>query len=256
MAKYYVIGDIHGSINNLISLLHCMELDADTYVIMCGDVGIQYGYIGTTLPQVMKQYPCTFIVMRGNHDTRYWKYYSQDHESCEIFEQWGNKFLREKNYPNVWYVRDEGGLYEIPELGSCLFVPGAYSIDKYYRLRSNLPYEEDEQLTYSEMDKLVRIAKTHDIDYVFSHTCPKSWILQFVDLFLPGVDESQVDHSMEKMLDIIYEQIQGQYQMWFFGHYHDDRVIRDDDILGIMLYHKFAEIGGYSERQDSTSDLS
>ena len=244
--RYYVIGDIHGNPVALKSLLSDMTLDEDTYVIMCGDVGILYGNdkMGSLLHEMVKL-PCKFVVMRGNHDARYWKAYGERGESCEVFDVWGNQMMHQKKYPNVWYVRDEGGLYEIPELGSCLFVPGAYSVDKWYRISRGMAWERDEQLTYKEADALICTAQDNKIDFVFSHTCPQSWQLQFEDLFINGLGQGSVETFMEELLDVIYDKVKDCYSGWFFGHYHDDRVIYDgDDEMGVMLYKCYVELGG------------
>lgn len=255
MAKYYVIGDIHGSADVLTDNLYGTTLDAETYVILCGDVGILYGgnKMGRLLNR-MSQYPCTFIVMRGNHDARYWKAYRERDEEYEIFDVWGNKMLRQREYPNVWYVRDEGGLYEIPEVGNVLFVPGAYSVDKWYRLQRGMAWEHDEQLTYREMDALIETSKERRIDAVISHTCPLSWRDQFKHLLMEGIDQGSVDCTMEKWLDILYDIVKDDCKQWFFGHYHDDLGITDDGepydpcrnrVIGVMLYDCYDVLGGY-----------
>lgn len=253
--RYYVIGDIHGSYPALEHLLANMTLDKDTYVIMCGDVGILYGdnKMGSLLHKMVK-YSCTFVVMRGNHDARYWKRYRERGESLEVFDMWGNQMARQGKYPNVWYVRDEGGLYEVPQVGNVLFIPGAYSVDKWHRLQRGMAWEHDEQLTYAEMDALIEIAQNNYIDAVISHTCPLSWQPQFKDLFLDGLDQGSIENGMEKFLDVIYDIVKPTYRQWFFGHYHDDRFIFDEadyhsplvsTPIGVMLYKYYDVLGGY-----------
>lgn len=251
MNRYYVIGDIHGNWRKLCLLLEDMTLDDHTYVIMCGDVGIVYGdnKYGELLHK-MKGFPCKFIVMRGNHDARYWKAYRERGESLEVVDMFGNQIAYQRKYPNVLYIKDEGGLYDFEDLGKCLFIPGAYSVDKWYRLRNGLPWEHDEQLTYKEMDAIVETALSNRIDFVFSHTCPWSWTDQFSDLFLSGLDQDSVDKTMEKWLEPVYDITKDKYKMWFFGHYHDDRAVKagDGNVVGIMLYNTWMELGGDIER--------
>lgn len=243
MKKYYALGDIHGRSDILQHELSQIFMDNDTeyndiYVILLGDVGIVYGdYQAKSLVDMMSHLPIIFIIMRGNHDKRYWKYYISDNREIEIFDKWGNSFLREIKYPNIWYVRDEGGLYDIPEIGECLFVPGASSIDKFYRLFNRLPYEYDEQLTDAEMDAVINTAKNNPIDIIFSHTCPLEWQQYFKDLLLSNIDPSQIDNTPEKFLQKLLEIVRDRYNMWYFGHYHDDRNIFDcNKIVGKMLY--------------------
>ena len=69
----YVIADIHGSALSLQQDMKYMpELTKDDYIIIAGDAGLEYGpYSMGSLKKYMKKLPCTFVVMRGNHDNRY-----------------------------------------------------------------------------------------------------------------------------------------------------------------------------------------
>ena len=69
----YVIADIHGSALSLQQDMKYMpELTKDDYIIIAGDAGLEYGqYSMGSLKKYMMKLPCTFIVMRGNHDNRY-----------------------------------------------------------------------------------------------------------------------------------------------------------------------------------------
>lgn len=112
--------------------------------------------------------------------------------------------------------------YEI--LGqNVLSIPGAYSVDKFYRIRMNKPWFENEQLSKAEMaEGEFRIL--HDqpqVDIVLSHTSPM--IYRPTDLFLRDIDQSMVDTSMEEFLGHI-ELSLVPYKLWAWGHYHETRV--------------------------------
>ena len=64
------------------------------------------------------------------------------------------------------------------------------------------------------------VACREPIDFVLSHTCPKSW--EPTDLFLNTVDQSGVDKTMEEWLDKVKNVVD--WQFWMFGHYHADRL--------------------------------
>ena len=139
----------------------------------------------------------------------------------------------EDDFPNIKYFFDCVCEYEI--LGKkILCIPGAYSVDKQYRIMNKWQWFPSEQLNQTErkecFDKLVR----SEYDLVLSHTCPLSW--QPTDLFLSCIDQSKVDNSMEYFLENLKENMM--WDIWLFGHYHDDRVVRPRvQMLFDKVYH-------------------
>lgn len=145
--------------------------------------------------------------------------------------------LVENDYPNICYLMD-GHVYKFNG-HSALVIGGAYSVDKYYRL-GRFPssakwtgWFPDEQLTNAEMEKISIEQKGKYFEFVLSHTCPYSWMP--TDLFLPGLDQSKVDNSMEKWLEEFQCTID--YDHWLFGHYHDDRILTP----GIEMFYQDIE---------------
>lgn len=145
-------------------------------------------------------------------------------EDCGIPLIWDVDVLgevyMEKDFPHIRYFKD-GGVYKIDGL-MCLVVGSAYSVDKYYRLQNNLRWFKNEQLCKSERETILEEVCNRHFDIVLSHTCPFDWMP--TDLFLPIIDQSTVDNSMEKWLMNLRDKITWGY--WFFGHYHADRVER------------------------------
>ena len=54
--------------------------------------------------------------------------------------------------------------------------------------------------------------------------------LYLIEAFLPGLDQSLVDHSTEEWLDTIEDRLD--YQSWYCGHWHIDKRI---DKLHFMM---------------------
>ena len=132
----------------------------------------------------------------------------------------------EPQYPNIRYLMD-GHVY-LFNMHPTLVIGGAYSVDKWYRL-SCFPqgskwtgWFEDEQLTQEEMVDITERFKGKHFDFILTHTCPYSW--QPFDLFLQGLDQSTVDNTMERWLDDFRKQVT--WNVWCFGHFHDDRAVR------------------------------
>lgn len=59
------------------------------------------------------------------------------------------------------------------------------------------------------------------IDIVLSHTCPYKYEPR--DAFLPMIDQSTVDDSTERWLDVIEEKVD--YKAWLCGHWHIEKQI-------------------------------
>lgn len=244
----YVTGDIHGCIADVKSRIAAIQEPTENdIIVVCGDAGLEYGnHIMGSVKKEMKKFPGTWIIMRGNHDTRYWRdHKNQDgwHIQVDDFDQ-DSQYLIQDKYPNIWYIKDEGGIYNI-QRKKFLFIPGAYSVDKFYRIENNYPYEPEEQLTYSEFIRLFNnmqdwIFSCLSIDYVISHTCPLNLELYIRDLFMDSVKQTDVDKTTEKWLNEFQKLLEPEIKGWIFGHYHSDRTILDKYH---MVFNRVLEIG-------------
>ena len=109
------------------------------------------------------------------------------------------------------------------ELRRCIAIGGAYSVDKYYRLMNGWNWWPDEQPT-PEMKKGIEKCLDYQhwkVDVVLSHTVPLKY--EPVEVFLPQIDQSQVDKSTETWLDSIEDLLA--YRHWYAGHYHTEKEI-------------------------------
>lgn len=238
----YAIGDVHGSVDNArraISPLAPSLTSSDT-VVCLGDVGIAYGdHVNEDLLLYLARLSCTVLVMRGNHDIRYWRDmlrgdFATGH--TETVDWCDSVVMRDRRYPDVLYVKDDGDIITI-EGHSCLFIPGAWSIDGKYRREMYLPWEPEEQLTESERDNLLRLAETHPVEHVFSHTCPMEWMSTYLDdRLIPAEIMPVTDCTMERWMDDVLEAVDSTVSDWWFGHFHDDRDIAFG--LGHLLYRR------------------
>lgn len=241
----YATGDIHGDTYDLMWRVRNMddELTEDDALICLGDVGIKYGYSEhPELVDYLSSLPCAVLVMRGNHDCRYWRdMLSGDlgEGRAEMVEWQGNDLLRDARYPNVMYLPDGGDLMTI-DGHKCLAIPGAWSIDWRIRARQYLPFEPEEQLTKEERNRLLGLARQSDPEHVFSHTCPEEWMEDFEDLLLPDDYELECDNTMEDWMDDVLDVMGPSLEGWWFGHFHDDRDIVFG--LGHLLYNDIKKV--------------
>lgn len=241
----FLMADIHGSIKPIRDFYNKIkdtgELSnnrEENVIIICGDAGFNYffNHRDEQVKTELSKYPFTFFVVRGNHEERPSMCWGKNPEGWCSEINFGNVTYVEKNYPYIKYAWDSPAIYEIN--GYKTFVlPGAYSVDKYTRIQNGWSWFKGEQLTEQEKEWGKSIMDMHDnqCDLVLSHTCPI--IYEPTDLFLPQVDQSLVDKSMERYLGEIEYNLD--YRAWVWGHYHE---LRDypspDGRRRLMIMHR------------------
>lgn len=246
----YVTGDIHGNAREIRNRISQIENPSkNDFIIIAGDAGFEYeNYIMGQAKREARKFPGTWIVLRGNHDSCYWKH--EKDQGWEIIQYQGCDYLHQIKYPNIWYLPDNGCIYRIEDY-NILFIPGAYSVDKWYRLRNNYPWNPREQLNTKEQKDLEDITiewlnSGFDIDFVVAHTFPLKMQHYFTDLFMPGLDQSSVDKNTEYWLNnlsTLYENSPS-FKQYFGGHFHDDRILTDKYT---MLYYNVENLADYVE---------
>lgn len=223
MNKIYILADIHGSwmpIEDLNNRLEEKLTSTDTIIIL-GDAGVNY-YLNKRddkLKEKLCSYGCKYFLIRGNHEERPSILYLRSPNWGHTTYFGGNVYY-ERNYPSIMYALDTVNFYTINGY-STLVIPGAYSVDKYYRIQNGWNWFSHEQLTEEEKASGNRLIKEKDFkfDLVLSHTCPIMY--EPTDLFLSTIDQSSVDKSMERYLGEIEYKID--YKLWCWGHYHKYR---------------------------------
>ena len=73
-----------------------------------------------------------------------------------------------------------------------------------------------------------------NVDYIFTHTVPLQY--EPVWAFIPGLDQSMVDKTMEIWLQKIVEKLE--FECWFAGHYYVDN--QEGQIR--ILYNDYEEL--------------
>lgn len=258
--KNYVIGDLHGNFKPIRDFYLRNKdnkdfYNSEKYMICLGDSGLNY-YLDSRdkeFKEKLSDFPFTYFIVRGNHEERASIISKKNPDEWKIETFWGAPVFVEKIFPNIKYAMDIPEVYDIPytlkevqEKDSSMenlntyrtfVIPGAYSVDKHYRLAMGYNWFENEQLTEEEKDSGLCDLELMDYkcDVVLSHTCP--CIFEPTDLFLPMVDQSTVDKSMERYLGLI--EIGLDYKLWCFGHYHSTRVypLQNGTSQPLMLYN-------------------
>ena len=245
MKHYYAIGDLHGDfrpirdfVQRYIPLSKETANGDDNIIICLGDFGGNYffNYRDDNFKKKLGKYPFTYFVIRGNHEQRPSIIAKENPDAWHQEYYFENKVLVEDAYPYIKYALDEPTMYNIAGTRT-LVLPGAYSIDKFYRLQNGWSWFEHEQMTEAEMERGRELIKEceNSFDLVLSHTCPI--IFEPTDLFLSNVDQSTVDKTTERFLGEVEYNID--YSLWLWGHYHADRIYPGtENGERIMLMHK------------------
>lgn len=248
--KVYVIGDLHGSYHPIKYFYEKYKdnpdfnFDGTDTIILLGDAGLNYyfNHRDDNFKNALCKYPFTYFVIRGNHEERPSICMERKPDKWMVEEFWCSTVYVEKRCPKIKYAVDIPSSYYIEEL-DCLFlsIPGAYSVDKEYRLMNGWSWFSQEQLSLKEMlDAAQKIQYEWDnFDLILSHTCPLKY--EPTELFLPFVDQSKVDKSMEEFLDWVDNHLY--YNLWIWGHYHaykyyDPEEWDEGEARKLMLFQK------------------
>jgi len=233
----WITGDIHGNVKDLLVRLEerGVPKTEDQLVILLGDVGVNYYLNDLDIPGkfALQAAGRTYLCIHGNHEAR-----PQTIPSYQESVWCSGKIMKEEMFSNLLFAVD-GEVYTINQ-HRFLVLGGAYSIDKYYRLACGFQWFPDEQIAESKRERILnKVKELQKVNIVLSHTCPAQW--QPVDLFLPSIDQSKVDKSMEKWLSQVEEKLD--YDAWFFGHFHADRIIHMDVNRRVkMMFHEICKV--------------
>lgn len=263
--RVYVMGDIHGDcrpirdfyLRNKIKFnkSNNKSFDGTDTMILLGDAGLNFFFNARDEREKEKlgKYPFIYFIVRGNHEERPSICMEKNPENWHTEKYFGNTVYVENEYPYIKYALDEPAYYVIAGYNTFIF-PGAYSVDKFYRLQMNWSWFPKEQLSEEEMQEGERMCEFWEqkCHLVLSHTCPVFY--EPTDLFLPQVDQSMVDKTMERYLGQIECKLD--YKAWLWGHYHAFRdypridgrrrtMLFNDCVIDLTEYMKEEEIKKY-----------
>lgn len=226
--RIWVCGDIHGSKNPIENFWRRNKDNIDfssntDCIILLGDVGANYflNHRDKEFKQQLEKFPFTYFCIRGNHEERPLNLIAKNPNNWYLKKFFENNVYVENDFPNINYALDNITTYNINGYKT-LIIPGAYSVDKYYRLVNGWSWFKDEQLSSEEMEGGRRIIEdnNYNFDIILSHTCPI--IYEPTDIFLSVVDQSLVDKTMERYLGEI--EYNTNYKLWLWGHFHTFRI--------------------------------
>jgi 3-oxoacid CoA-transferase subunit A len=213
---FYATGDRHAKFDDLKEFCRINNTTTKDILILLGDAGLNYyaNYKDRDIKDFVAGLPITLFCIHGNHEQR-----ANLIPSYTTMDWHGGKVYLEYDFPNILFAKD-GEIYDFDGLKS-LVIGGAYSVDKHYRIAMCLNWYKSEQPDARIKTAVEKQIEKQDyrVDLVLSHTCPKKFMP--TELFMDGLDQSEIDHSTEEWLDTIEEKLD--YKHWLFAHFHADK---------------------------------
>lgn len=234
MDKWWIMGDVHGDFKPIRSWYkrESLQNELNTNLIILGDFGANYffNYRDIKFKRQLSKYKITYYVLRGNHEERPSILLDRDLKKefwtreTVLTDDVCGSFIIEKEFPKIHYLEDVPFTYTLGGK-QVLALPGAYSIDKEYRMKMGYSWFPHEQMSNDEMRNAWDwiIAGDKQFDYVISHTYPRVAEPLLADLFYIQTDQSLVDKTMENWMGNLLAEIK--YDRWYMGHLHDTRNI-------------------------------
>lgn len=224
MSRLFVTGDTHRDFYRIQDFCIANQTTTDDVIIICGDSGINYHCDDRDdyLKQKLAKLPIKFLIVHGNHEERAWNIGSYE---CGYIKVGNTQILAwyEREYPNIIFLGDSE--MKIINDKKILFLGGAYSIDKPFRLANKYKWFPSEQMSEYEMHQVLfnlnSNADFRKVDYIISHTCPLRY--EPTEYFIPEIDQSTVDKRTEIFLDSVEDLME--YNTWFCGHFHCNKTI-------------------------------
>ena len=230
----YITGDKHGDMEFVREFCNYHpDISRDDVLIILGDAGINYSLSRQEekVKRMLSKLQVTLLCVHGNHEER--PYNIKGYKEIEYFD---GTVYQQKRYPNILFCKD-GENYRIGNRH--LFVlGGAYSTDKYMRLKQGWEWFESEQPSPDDRINAEETMKRfyNSFDLVLSHTCPRKYIGSYVNHVY--TDDHEIDYSTEDWLEDIENRII--YNHWYFGHFHQNKDISEKMTV---LYNKVVRIG-------------
>ena len=245
--RLWAIADIHGQYFHIENFFNknkdTINFSRDTdVIIILGDAGLNYYFNkrDEKLKKRLSEYPFQYFIIRGNHEDRPSHCMEKFPNDWHIEKFWENEVYIENNYPNIKYSLDIPAKYNIPITENLtintLVLPGAFSVDKYYRILNGWSWFDNEQPTEEEMKLGKELAATDAWGLILSHTCPIGF--EPTDMFIKGLNQSIIDKTTERWLGGI--EFNTIYNLWCWGHFHNTRIYPENNHMKkIMLFNDY-----------------
>lgn len=261
----YITGDCHKDFSRftLDNFPEQEEMTKDDYVIICGDFGgVWWGQKenGKNVDDFdlnwLDDKPFTTLFVDGNHENfdELYQYPVKEWHGGKVHEirpsvlhlmrgevfQIGNKKIFSFGGARSHDIQD--GIIEWDEEGKWKDTAQKWEREhKMFRI-NHYSWWEQELPSQEEIENAWKSLEKHDykVDYIVTHCCPNKVLFDYIEKQFRGMTlrKSCDDYNvLTKLLDEMNDKID--FEMWFFGHHHDNVKIGDKHIL---LYEQIIRI--------------
>lgn len=224
---FCVTGDVHGPVDarklSTVNWPQQRDLTRNDYLIVCGDMGIVWdgGKEDNWWQAWFNSKPFTTLFVDGNHEN----HVMLGQYPVEIWN--GGKIHRIQ--PNVIHLM-RGQVYNIDGI-KFFAMGGASSRDKSMRTEG-IDWWTEEMPSNEEYEEACKNLEENEwkVDIVISH-CAADSIQAAIQ---PYYEHDKLTNFFEA---VVLEKLQ--YKLWYFGHYHYDKMIDDKHFA---LYETICEV--------------
>jgi len=261
----YITGDCHKDFSRftLESFPEQKKMTKKDYVIICGDFGgiwcnrkdKRKGIDDFDL-NWLEERPFTTLFVDGNHENfdELYRYPVKEwhggkvHEirpsvlhlmRGEIFEIEGKKIFA---FGGAQSYDIKDGIIEWDEKGRWKKTAEEWKKEgKYFRINHYSWWEQEIPSEAEILNARTNLRKYNfKVDYVVTHCCTSHMYFRYLYKKYEDIDYVLMFNTNDKMTEILDPMMKEiEYDVWFFGHYHDDMKIDDKNIV---LYHQIIRI--------------
>lgn len=209
----YLTGDTHATLD-IQKVCDFFELESlrrpltkEDYLIILGDVGVCWdgGIQDNWVKELLSELPVTTLWIDGNH------------ENFDLLEnyptvKWNGGMVHQIATDILHLMR--GYCYEID--GKIIWTfGGGYSIDKMHRTEGISWWSQEMPCAVEYERGIQNLEKSNfRVDYILTHTAPRSVVEKMCSDIIPGEEELQ--YYLQKISEVT------EFKNWYFGHWHMD----------------------------------
>lgn len=254
---FYITGDKHGDYDSVQKFCYKNGTSKEDVLIVLGDAGINfYGDArDIMMKERLSHLPITLFCIQGNHDKRpedistyktkkfmgAFVFYEDEYDNIffakdgEVYQfgasrclVLGGAFSVDKYYrlfSLFYYGSGVDKSFEIAlDIRKIMNKSNVTEDEKTYLNNLINKYQEriycwnNEEIPKDKQKEIIAFIKDKNVDYVFSHTCPKDFIPQ--ERLISSVNRALVSNSMEIFLQDVYNILKSSIKGWYCGHFH------------------------------------
>ena len=261
---FYITGDTHGEYYDILYRINENNIKEGDTLIVLGDFGANFflNKRDREFKCKLSEKGITFFCIHGNHEERpknISSYITKEWNGGTVYYEEAFPYILFAKDGEIYNINGKkcfvcGGAYSVDKyyraFRGCLNNNIPVNIDALPHLRNlcgNIDVKkEDRKIVDKFVDTLspkvtfwFKDEQPNDeikrhcenvlekinwkVDCVFTHTSPEKY--EPTEVFLPGLNQNNVDKTTEKWFDKIEDKLD--YEMWYAGHYHTNKKVNE-----------------------------